>query len=222
VPERVAVVVPVRDGAAHLGAALDSVLAQRGVELDVVVVDDASRDASAEVAGRFADRGVRVESLGDPGDPRPVRTGTARSVGAARARGDWVAFLDADDLWPTDRLRRGLEAFAADPALGMCFGHAEVFRGTQTLEVVPGWLAGTMLVPRAVWERVGPMADFRAGELADWLLRARHAGVRETMLDAVLLRRRVHDANHTRGAEHLQDYTRVLKAALDRRRGRVA
>lgn len=220
-PDTVAVVVPARDAEAHLAAALESVLAQAGPELDVVVVDDASRDGTAGIAAAFASRGVRLVRLPDPGGERPVRIGSARSAGVEATRGTWVTFLDADDVWPPGRLRTALAAFAADPELELCFGHAAVFRDDPSApdEVVPGWLAGTLMMRRSTWERVGPMRDFAAGELADWLLRARELGLKEAMLGDVLLRRRVHGANHTGSAANLQGYTRVLKAALDRRRG---
>lgn len=208
----VGVVVPVRDGERHLAAALASIAAQEGVTTEVVVVDDGSTDASGRIA---ADAGARVLALsGGSG------AGAARNAGVAALDTEWLAFLDADDEWTPDRLRVGLAAFAADPALDVCFAHAETF-GAGEPEVVPGLLPGTLLVRRTTWDRVGPLAEVRAGELMDWLLRARDLGLRETMLPDVVLRRRLHDANSTRDRERLSDYTHVLKAALDRRRAQA-
>jgi NAD(P)-dependent dehydrogenase (short-subunit alcohol dehydrogenase family) len=94
VPDVVSVVVPVRNGERHLAAALDSILAQRGPALDVVVVDNASQDGSGKVAAAYADRGVRLLHHATPTGP-----GGSRNTGVAAARGEWLAFLDADDEW---------------------------------------------------------------------------------------------------------------------------
>jgi glycosyltransferase involved in cell wall biosynthesis len=213
-PERVGVAVPCRNAARFLAAALDSVTAPDGVELDVVVVDDGSTDGSAGVARA---RGVRVVDGPQQG------IGPARSLGVAEVAGDWLAFVDADDEWMPGRLEAGLAAFAADPDLDVCWGHAEIFHDVHGVQkVVPGVLPGTLLLRRATWDAVGPMRSLRAGEVADWLLRARDLGLRERMLTEVLLRRRIHDANTTRDREGLRDYAKVLKDGLDRRRAAAA
>jgi glycosyltransferase involved in cell wall biosynthesis len=90
---RVSVVIPARDEARTLGRTLDAVFAQEvpGVEIEVLVVDDGSQDATAAVA---SGTGARVLRLG-PGD-RGGSPGAARNRGAAAATGDPVVFLDAD------------------------------------------------------------------------------------------------------------------------------
>lgn len=91
-PPRFSVVIPVRDGAAALGRALDSVLAQEGPPFEVVVVDDGSSD---DVAGVVAGAGdARVRLVRQP----PRGAAAARNAGAAEARGEYLVFLDADDL----------------------------------------------------------------------------------------------------------------------------
>lgn len=105
----VSVVVPTHNRVALLRRALASVLAQEGVALEVIVVDDASSDATqAELAG-IGDARVRVlrheTNLG---------LSRSRNDGIAIARGDWVAFLDDDDLWAPTKLRRQLESVAGD------------------------------------------------------------------------------------------------------------
>lgn len=89
---RFSVVVPVRDGTAALARALRSILSQEGPSFEVVVVDDGSRE----------DVGAAVEALGDPRvrwfRQEPSGVSAARNAGAAAARGDYLVFLDADDL----------------------------------------------------------------------------------------------------------------------------
>jgi len=96
----VSVVVPVYDVAAFLPECLDSVLGQTGCRLEVVVVDDGSTDTSGKIADEYAARDDRL---------RVVHTdnhglGAARNVGIRHATGDYLGFLDSDDVLPPDAL----------------------------------------------------------------------------------------------------------------------
>jgi glycosyltransferase involved in cell wall biosynthesis len=101
----VSVVIPTRDGSRLLALTLHSVLRQRGVDLEVVVVDDGSDDETAEVAAAFGDPRIRLVR-----HEVPQGVSAARNRGIAEAKGTWVAFLDDDDLWAPDKLARQLEA----------------------------------------------------------------------------------------------------------------
>jgi hypothetical protein len=94
---RISVVIPCYNGAAFLADTLASVVAQTYQPWEILVVDDGSTDASAEVAASFGPR-VRVIRQTNQGES------VARNRGIDEARGDWVAFLDADDLWDTTKL----------------------------------------------------------------------------------------------------------------------
>jgi len=98
---RVAVVIPVRDRAALVVEAIASVLAQTHRDLVLVVVDDGSLDGSAGAArAALAGASVPARVLVQPG--RGVAA--ARNAGAAAAGGEWIAFLDSDDLWLPGKL----------------------------------------------------------------------------------------------------------------------
>lgn len=90
---RFSVIIPVHDSAATLAAALDSVLGQSFTDFELIIVDDASTDASAEIAERHALRPHIVRVSGNQGP------GIARNAGIASAKGDYLTFLDADDTW---------------------------------------------------------------------------------------------------------------------------
>jgi glycosyltransferase involved in cell wall biosynthesis len=220
----VTVVIPVRDGERYLAEALNSVLAQTHPPCEILVVDDGSTDRTVAVTERYASP-VRCTSQ------RAAGIGAARNRGVAEARGEYLAFLDADDTWPSDRLKNQLAAFAAYPRPDLVFGYIEQFispdlSGAARSELVcpnqpqPAFLANTMLLPRAVWDRVGPFSTTAVrSEFLDWLLRAREQGLREVMVNDVVLRRRLHDANHGRmQRETASEYAVTLKRALDRRR----
>lgn len=98
VPE-VSVVMPTHNRSDIMLATLASVLAQRGVDLEVVVVDDGSHDDTPAVLAAVEDERVRVLRHDEP---RGV--GNARNTGIEAARGEWVAPLDDDDLWAPEKL----------------------------------------------------------------------------------------------------------------------
>jgi glycosyltransferase involved in cell wall biosynthesis len=98
------VVIPTRNRWPLLKRAIDSALAQRGVDLEVLVVDDGSTDGSAERAETVADARVRVVRQAHAG------VAAARNLGIERAAALWVALLDDDDLWAPDKCRRQLDA----------------------------------------------------------------------------------------------------------------
>lgn len=141
-PPLVSILLPVRNAAATLPAALDSLLAQTLADLEVVAVDDGSADSTAEVLADYARRDPRVRPLLLP------HAGIAAALGAAlaAARGGLLARMDADDLAHPQRLERQARALAEDPGLGLvacrvefggcresCAGYARYVDWTNTL-----------------------------------------------------------------------------------------
>lgn len=103
----VTVVIPTRNRWAWLNDALSSVFGQRAVDLEVVVVDEASGDETPERLAAMEDPRLRVVR-----NEQPLGVAGARNRGIEVARGAWVAFLDDDDLWSPDKLRMQLDAAA--------------------------------------------------------------------------------------------------------------
>jgi succinoglycan biosynthesis protein ExoO len=91
------VVVPLYNKGPHVARCLDSILSQAGPEFEVVVVDDGSSDGSLETAQAYAAKDGRIRVLRRD---RPGPGGyAARNLGSREAKGEWIAFLDADDEW---------------------------------------------------------------------------------------------------------------------------
>ena len=222
----VSVVIPVHDQASYIGEALASVFGQEGHRLEVIVVDDGSSDGSLATAqARFpAIRAIRQDNAG---------IGAARNRGVDAARGEYLAFLDADDRWPAGSLSRLLAALAELTGPAMAFGHLRHFlcpsldqesqaRLHCPAGTAPGYFAGAMLIRLDDFRRVGPFEeDLRVGEFAGWLARARDQGLAQAMVEDVVLERRIHLANHTlqwRGRDSFGSYAQMLKRTIDRRR----
>jgi glycosyltransferase involved in cell wall biosynthesis len=108
----VSVVIPTRDRAGHCGRALASALAQRDVQFEAIVVDDGSVDQTGRCLAGIEDSRVRISTLSPS-----QGVARARNVAIERAQGDWLAFLDDDDVWAPDKLRSQLDAARDGTAL---------------------------------------------------------------------------------------------------------
>lgn len=221
----VSCVIPVRDGERYLAAAIDSALAQDPLPREIVVVDDGSRDATREVAGRYGSR-IRYVHQAAAGPA------AARNFGLAQTKGSLVAFLDADDEWLPEKTRLQLSRFEARPELDLCLGHAVNFwsadvpadrRSTDPRLLAP-WPARSCIVlmaRRSIFERIGGFDPALAfGEDLEWFGRAGESGCVVETLPEVLARRRLHDRNVSRlhPAESRAAVLRSARAEIARRR----
>lgn len=138
------VIIPVYNNEATLARALDSVLSQSYPAHEIIVVDDGSTDRSAKVASSYGDR---IRYLFQPN----AGVSAARNHGARTASGDWLAFLDADDLYYPDRLRLHAEWIAEDRTLDFLTGDQEYRRPDSTLirRSMSSTVAGRRLLARA-------------------------------------------------------------------------
>lgn len=174
---RVSVVIPTRDRLPLLAQTLHTVLAQDLGAIEVVVVDDASSDATSTWLAGLGDDRVRTlrhaTSVGVSG---------ARNAGVAVARAPWVAFVDDDDLWAPDKLSAQLAAAEAEGASWAFTGAMTVMSGPRLLARAPGdaeavrWLpwhntvpggGSSVLVRREALAAVGGF-DPSASIVADW------------------------------------------------------
>ncbi len=219
---QISVVVPAYNGAAFIADAIASVRAQDCGSTEIIVVDDGSTDATAEIVQRImpAVRLLRQSKAGAP---------AARNAGIAAAQADVVALLDCDDLWPSDKLILQLPWLAPWSHFDLVLGKTQMFRtrpeasGEAVDEAPPFFVTqlGCALFRRSVFERVGRFDEtLRYGEDVDFLLRAREAGLRAKFVDAITIRYRRHDASLTRTPGHSSlGLAAHLKRSIDRRRG---
>lgn len=226
----VSCIVPVFNGERYLGEAIGSILAQSHRPLEVIIVDDGSTDSTPQVAAGFGDevRYLRQDNRG---------VGSARNRGIDEARGEYLAFLDADDLWGSEKLRRQLARFAGRPELDYCVSHVQNFwvaeleteaqrlRDHRRAKAVPGYVAQALLARRSLFASVGGFDPaIRFAETIEWFMRADRCGAVSELLPEVLVFRRLHPANSTRnsGSQSHDEVLRLLKQRLDesRRRGR--
>jgi glycosyltransferase involved in cell wall biosynthesis len=113
----VSVIMNIRNGAAFLREALDSVMAQTFTDWEVIAWDDCSTDDSAHIVGEYKDPRVRYFL-----SPEETPLGKARANAIRQARGVWLAFLDQDDLWTATKLEKQMAL--AGEGVGIVYGRA--------------------------------------------------------------------------------------------------
>ena len=116
----VSVIIPTRNRSKLLELSLRSVLWQRSVDFETIVVDDGSTDDTPRMLRSLGDR-IRVFR-----HERSQGVSAARNRGIAEARGEWVAFLDDDDLWAPDKLELQLQALRRDDRRWAYAGAVEI------------------------------------------------------------------------------------------------
>jgi glycosyltransferase involved in cell wall biosynthesis len=109
---QVSVVIPAYNCAAYVGQAVDSVLRQTYTDWEIIVVDDGSRDDTKLILEQYGDR-IRYIYQQNQG------VSIARNRGIELARGEFIAFLDADDYFLPDKIAAQIAVFAAQPNLGI-------------------------------------------------------------------------------------------------------
>ena len=222
----VSVVIPVFNGERFLREAVQSVLDQTYSTVEIIIVDDGSTDGTATVARSLGET-VRYLHQANQGPA------AARNRGIEHAQGSLIAFADADDLWPAEKLDLQLPYLINDPAIEIVLGRIQQVRLSKTVNgetqaeefAEPAFSVnlGSAVIRKSVFERVGLFDEtMRYSEDVDWFMRAREAGAQIVTIDAVTLFYRQHDENMTRGKSTSElNVLKALKRSLDRRRERT-
>lgn len=233
----VSVIMPAYNARPYIAEAINSVLEQDYPHVELIVIDDGSRDGTAECAESFGER-VKVIRQANAG------VATARNKGLAEARGELIAFLDADDVWLPGKLKAQVEYLHAHPETGVVYGvfsrwHAKPdgsFDPPPSPEVSDpqnsliaehsGWIYTkllfdnivhiiTAMVRREVVEKLtGFDQSLPTGEDYDfWLRMSRH--FRADKLNRVLAYYRIHATSITKVPRAENNEYRALKKMLD-------
>jgi len=220
---RVSVVIPAYNAARTVVESVQSALDQTMSEIEVIVVDDGSADATAQLVGAIDDQRVRLLQQPNGG------VSAARNAGIAEARCEWVAFLDADDLWLPRKLERQLELMALHPSCLASQGSAyfvdEKLEGRTLRRCIPvddalltflrfqnlPNAASSWIVKRELLAEIG-VFDPELASIEDWdfsLRLARYAN--PLCIDEPLTLYRVHRGNRSRDIDaHIEAGRTIL------------
>ncbi len=187
----VSVVIPVHNRARLLGRAVDSVLAQTYPHYEIIIVDDGSTDDTPQAAAALAQAHPdRIRVLAQPNRG----PGPAREQGRLAARGEFIQYVDSDDLLDVQKLERQVAMLAARPECDAVYGVTRLvddqgavlrepyrWTGEDRSALYPGllvdrwWSTHTPLWRRSFSDRVGPWSSLRYSE--DWEYEARAGGL---------------------------------------------
>jgi glycosyltransferase involved in cell wall biosynthesis len=219
----VSVIIPVYNGERHLDDAINSVLSQNYKPIEIIVVDDGSTDNSADIARTYSEVQYIYQTNQGPC--------TARNTGVAAAQGQFIAFLDADDIWLPNKLSIQVGYLSNHPEIGFVVAKRRMLieKGIER----PPWYRkhlfeedcacfgpSAMVVRRDVLAKVGLWnPEFCGGDVGEWLSRAKDVGIIYTILPQTLVVIRVHDQNLTYNLDKVRsDILSALKASVDRKR----
>jgi glycosyltransferase involved in cell wall biosynthesis len=220
-------VTPVRNGEEFIRDAVSSIQCQAIEVAEIHIVDDGSTDGTRQIIEEMAKQDPRI--LIHDGPRRGP--GPARNVALAAAKGDCIAFLDCDDMWPPDKLERQVARLQAQPEVGMVSGFVQYFdkqddgalkpAGDSRTEEVMHVHLGACMYWKSVFDKVGVFDEaYMYSEDVDLMLRIREAKIPFSFLDTITLFYRRHGASMTTqltGREK-QDFNRALTMSLMRRK----
>jgi glycosyltransferase involved in cell wall biosynthesis len=226
VAPRVSVVMPAYNSARTIGQAIGSVLEQTMGDLELIVVDDGSSDATATIVAGLEDPRVRLVGRANGG------TSAARNTGIAEAKGEWVAFLDADDLWLPTKLERQLTLMAAAPgclaseagaylvddqlnrlALRRCLPVENPLLTFMRFENLPN-AGSSWIVRRDALERIGGF-DTTLPRIEDWDFSIRLARYANPLcIDEALALYRYHEGNRSHDIDAHVEAGRMILGRL--------
>jgi glycosyltransferase involved in cell wall biosynthesis len=226
----VSIIIPAYNSGGLIRASIDSALSQRGVAFEVIVVDDGSTDDTVSIIKSYGDavRCIRQSNQG---------AYVARNNAAATARGEWLAFLDADDLWVADKLVKQLQL--GDPEVGLIYSdyrHLDTSnrvsgRASDAAELVQGKIfdrllvdnfigMSTVLMRTRIFHELGGFATDITG-CADWDMWLRYAvsGREARVHSEALAAYRWHPAQMSKSFEARQrNRLEVIQRAVNRAR----
>lgn len=217
---RISAVVIVRNGERYLRQALASITAQTWPVHEMIVVDGGSTDGTLAIAHDFAVQVVTQRGTG---------IADARNVGIAHAQGEYIAFLDHDDLWHPEKLARQMALHDRMPGIAYSLTQMILFRDDDTpflpqLAAAEGEaprIAGTpsvLVAKRLLFEQMGGFNErFSIACDAEWFTRARDARLPSAVVPEVLTYKRLHERNASRNiALNRQEMFAVARESIGR------
>jgi glycosyltransferase involved in cell wall biosynthesis len=219
----VSVIIPVYNGNRYLSEAIQSVLEQTYEPVEIIVVDDGSTDSTAEIAQSYPD--IRYIYQHNQGNA------TAKNTGISSAKGELITFLDADDLWTSNKLNIQVNDLLENPQIYCCICKMRTFlepgtewpswvKKDQIESDVTAYLPSALLVRKTIFERIGNFdPSYRRANDSDWVFRAKDAGFLMKIIPEVLLYRRIHRYNISQDTGEMNlELMKILSASIECKR----
>jgi glycosyltransferase involved in cell wall biosynthesis len=209
----ISIIVPCFNGELYLKEALDSIFIQKISSIEVIVIDDGSMDKSSDIAFAYPEKIVYCFQNNEG-------IASARNKGLTLARGKYIGFLDADDIWLSDTLTSFSEYLEIHTNVDGVFGKVQNFispelnekdrsRLINAVKILPARLNGATFFRASAFQKVGMYnINLKVGSEIDWYLRAESLAINFAEIDKVVLKRRLHLTNYS----HKKLYSGYLNA----------
>jgi len=218
----ISIVIPVFNGAKFISKALDSVFNQNYTSIEVIVVDDGSTDTSNKIIKSYDVTYFRQNNLG---------VASARNRGIELAKGEFIAFLDQDDIWLPDKLRKQINHLQNHQNIGYVISKQMLYLEDglerpawlkkELLDTpLVGYLPSTLMVRKEVFNTIGMFdSTYIQGSDTDWFFRAYEKNIGMEIINDVLVLRTIHSSNssHEVGNIH-HELLKLIQKSLFRRR----
>lgn len=220
--ETISVILPVYNGEKHVGDAIESVLTQNYRPFEIIAVDDGSTDGSEKVIKSFGEN-VKYTKRQENGGPP-----AARNTALEFAMGQYISFIDQDDIWHPDKLRIQLPLFDKYKNLQITIGFSIKYEFDKISDINPeiidqhntfNLLLGSSLIKRSAFEQVGKFdINLPFGDDTDWFFRAREIQLPIYIHRDLVFFHRLHDKNFSKRADRAKFVLMMLKNIKERKR----
>lgn len=221
---KISTIIPVYNAEKYIHEAVYSIWRQTIKPIEVIIVDDGSTDNSVSEIEKLGQR-VKLIQQENKG------AATARNLAIKESQGEFLAFLDADDLWTSEHIEDLHRPFEEDSQLDMVVGLVEQFVCPELTNkklhniddsnrIHKGFHPGAMLVRKKAFLSVGMLNEnLQLGEFVDWFSKAEDIGLKTKTINKVVYKRRLHETNQgVLKKDHSKDYLKVMKEAISRKR----
>lgn len=218
----ISTIIPVYNAEKYVAEAIQSIQEQDYTPLEIIVVNDGSTDDSIKIIERLTGE---ITILNQPN----AGPAAARNKGLNQAHGEFIAFLDADDVWPVNKLSQQAAYLLANLNIDVVWGRTQYFGDfSERDKRIPldqdlttlNYQLGSGLFRRSVFSRVGVFdVELTYSEDYDWILRALEMGIGQAAIADITLHHRMNQDSMVHSANHMNyQLPLMLKKSLDRRR----
>ncbi|WP_297525842.1 glycosyltransferase family A protein [Sulfurovum sp.] len=217
----VSIIIPTFNREKYLAEAIESIINQNDYPIEIIVIDDGSTDNTKAIMQQYT-------PLVQYFYQKNMGQAAARNRGIDIARGEYLAFLDSDDLWTPKKLKLQMDYMIHNPDVKMVFGHVKQFTTKEykslhsniISQIMPGLVLGTLLIRKKDFLEIGYLnTKLQVGEFIEWFDRAKREKCTYHILEEVLLKRRLHDSNlGLQKKTGPNDFAKILRESLRQKR----
>lgn len=219
----VSVIIPVYNGEAYLAQTIKTVINQTYSAIEIIIVDDGSTDKSKEIASSYSQvRYIYQENQG---------VAAARNTGIFQSNGEYIALLDQDDLWTSNKLELQVKYLTSHPDISYVLGQQKIFLESGTEKPkwlkeehlenqIPAYFLSALLARKSVFNEVGNFSsDYKYSNDSDWFSRTIDLGLSFYILPELVLLKRIHGNNESYQTLGINlELLKLLRASIQRKR----